>query len=37
MCFYVVYYSTKSTQKEDQGVNYDRIGYQVMHRMRREK
>ena len=35
--FYVVHYSTKSTQKEDRGADYDRISNQVMHRMRREK
>ena len=35
--FYVIHYSTKSTQKEDRGVDYDRIGNQVIRRMEREK
>jgi hypothetical protein len=35
--FYVVHYATKSTQKEDRGVDYDRIGSHVMKRIRKER
>ena len=35
--FYVVHYTTKSTQKEDRGTDYDRIGRQVMKRIAKEK
>ena len=35
--FYVVHYTTKSTQKEDRGTDYDRIGHQVMKRIMKEK
>jgi hypothetical protein len=35
--FYVIPYSTKSTQKEDRGIDYDRIGNQVMHRIECER
>lgn len=35
--FYVVHYSTKSTQKEDKGVNFERIGYQIIRRIEREQ
>jgi len=35
--FYVIHYSTKSTQKEDRGVDYDRIGNQVVRRIERER
>jgi hypothetical protein len=35
--FYVIHYSTKSTQKEDRGIDYDRIGKQVMQRIRNER
>ena len=35
--FYVIHYSTKSTQKEDCGIDYDRIGKQVMQRIQNER
>ena len=35
--FYVIHYSTKSTQKEDRGIDYDRIGRQVMQQIRNER
>ena len=35
--FYVVHYTTKNTQKEDRGPDYERIGHQVMARIQREK
>ena len=35
--FYVVHYTTKSTQKEDRGTDYDKIGHQVMKRIVKEK
>lgn len=35
--FYVVHYSTKSTQKDDRGADYDRIGQQVMKRIAKER
>ena len=35
--FYVVHYATKSTQKEDRGEDFDRIGQQVMRRIRKEQ
>lgn len=34
--FYVVHYSSKSTQKEDRGVDFERIGYQVIRRIEKE-
>ena len=37
MCFYVVHYSTKSTQKEDRGIDFDRIGKQVIRRIQKEE
>ena len=35
--FYVVHYATKSTQKEDRGVDFEKIGHQVMRRIRKEE
>lgn len=35
--FYVVHYATKSTQKEDRGADYDKIGRQVIRRIAKEK
>ena len=35
--FYVLHYATKSTQKEDRGVDFDKIGYQVIRRIIKEK
>jgi hypothetical protein len=35
--FYVIHYSTKSTQKEDRGIDYDRIGNMVMRRIERTR
>jgi len=35
--FYVVHYSTKSTQKEDRGVDFDRVGKQVIRRIQKEE
>ena len=35
--FYVVHYATKSTQKEDRGVDFEKIGAQVMRRIRKEE
>jgi hypothetical protein len=35
--FYVLHYATKSTQKEDRGVDFDKIGYSVMKRIIKEK
>ena len=35
--FYVIHYTTKSTQKEDRGIDYDRIGNMVIRRIEREK
>ena len=35
--FYVVHYTTKNTQKEDKGPDFERIGHQVMARIQREK
>ena len=35
--FYVVHYSTKSTQVEDRGADYDKIGHQVIRRILKEK
>jgi hypothetical protein len=35
--FYVLHYATKSTQKEDRGVNFDRIGHSVIRRIMKEK
>lgn len=35
--FYVVHYSTKSTQAEDRGTDFDLIGYQIMRRIIKEK
>ena len=35
--FYVVHYSTKSTQKEDRGIDFDRIGKQVIRRIQKEE
>ncbi len=34
--FYVVHYSTKSTQKEDKGTNFERVGNQVIRRIQKE-
>ena len=35
--FYVVHYTTKNTQKEDRGPDFERISHQVMARIQREK
>ena len=35
--FYVVHYTTKSTQNEDKGIDFVKIGEQVMRRIRKEK
>jgi hypothetical protein len=35
--FYVLHYATKSTQKEDRGVDFDRIGHSVIRRIIKEK
>ena len=35
--FYVVHYATKSTQAEDRGVDFDKIGYQVIRRIIKER
>ena len=35
--FYVIHYSTKSTQKEDRGIDFDRIGKQVIRRIQKEE
>jgi hypothetical protein len=35
--FYVVHYSTKNTQKEDKGPDFERIGQQVITRLQREQ
>jgi hypothetical protein len=35
--FYVIHYSTKSTQKEDRGIDYDRIENQVVRRIELER
>ena len=35
--FYVVHYTTKNTQNEDKGPDFERIGRQVMARIQREK
>jgi hypothetical protein len=37
MCFYVLHYSTKCTQKEDRGIDFDRIGKQVICRIQKEE
>ncbi len=34
--FYVVHYSTKSTQKEDKGTDFERVGNQVIRRIQKE-
>jgi hypothetical protein len=35
--FYVVHYSTKNTQKEDKGPDFERIGQQVITRLQKEQ
>ena len=35
--FYVVHYATKSTQKDDKGIDFERIGEQVIRRIRKER
>ena len=34
--FYVVHYSTKSTQKEDKGTEFERVGIQVIRCIQKE-
>jgi hypothetical protein len=35
--FYVVHYSSKTTQKDDRGVDFERIGNQIIRRIERER